>query len=97
MEHKFYKRIPNLLRKYRKVNGYTQIEVAKILGIKNSSKISKWEKGECFPNLINALKIAILYRVMVDSIFIDHLRHLREEMLKKEQEYLRKLEMSSSK
>ena len=90
MENISYKDIPNLLRKYRRVNGYTQIEVAKILGIKCSSKISQWEKGECFPNLMNALRISILYRVMVDSIFIDHLRHLREEMKKRESKYLSK-------
>ena len=90
MEYGDYKKIPNLLRKYRKANGFTQTEVAKILGIKSTSKISLWEKGECIPNIINALKISILYRVMVDALFIDHLRCLREEMKKRESDYLKK-------
>lgn len=78
------------MRKYRKINGYKQKDVAKILGIKSTSKISRWEKGECIPNLINAFKISILYRVMVDSLFIDHLRQLREEMKKRESEFTKK-------
>lgn len=90
MEYDLCKNIPNLLRKYRKANGFKQKDVAKILGIKSSSKISRWEKGECIPNLVNAFKISILFRVMVDSLFIDLLRELREEMKKREDEYMKK-------
>ncbi len=95
MEYKVYKRIPNLLRKYRKTNGYKQKDVAKILGIKSTSKISRWEKGECMPNVVNAFRISILYRVMVDSLFIDLLRQLREEVKKRECEYRKKKEAES--
>lgn len=90
-----YKKIPNLLRKYRKANGYKQIDVAKMLGIKSSSKISRWEKGESIPNLVNAFKISILFRVMVDSLFIDLLRHLRKDMKERESEYLHKKQIVS--
>ena len=92
MEYDICKKIPNLLRKYRKANGYKQKDVAKILGIKSSSKISRWEKGECMPNLVNALRLSILFRVMVDSLFIDLLRQLRIDVSKQENEYLHKKE-----
>ena len=94
MEYGNYKQIPNLLRKYRKANGYKQKDIAKILGIKSSSKISRWEKGDCIPNLVNVFKISILYRVMVDSLFIDLLRQLRIEVNKQEQEYLHKKQLA---
>lgn len=87
MEYDACKKIPNLLRKYRKANGYKQKDVARILGIKSSSKISRWEKGECMPNLVNALKISILFRVMVDSLFIDLLRQLREDVHQREEKF----------
>ncbi|MHB8579167.1 MAG: helix-turn-helix transcriptional regulator [Ignavibacteriaceae bacterium] len=89
MEYKVYRRVPNLLRKYRRASGLKQQDVAKILGIKGSSRISRWEKGECIPTMVNALKLSILYRVMVDSLFIDLLRNLREETQKDEERYLR--------
>lgn len=84
MRHGEYKQVPNLLRKYRKANGFKQRDVARILGIKSSSKISRWENGLCVPTLVNAFKISILYRVMVDSLFIDLVRNLREEVKKRE-------------
>jgi len=89
MEYDVCKKIPNLLRKYRKANGYKQKDVARILGIKSSSKISRWEKGECIPTLVNALKISILLRVMVDSLFVDLLRQLREDIHQQEEKFRR--------
>ena len=89
MDHEIYKRIPNTLRKYRRSMGLKQQDVAKLLGIKSSSRISRWEKGEGIPNLVNALKLCILYRTMVDSLFIDLIRSLREEMREREGKYLR--------
>jgi len=82
-----YKRIPNTLRKYRRSMGLKQQDVAKLLGIRSSSRISRWENGEGIPNLVNAVKLAILYRSMVDSLFVDLLRHLREEMQEKQERY----------
>jgi transcriptional regulator with XRE-family HTH domain len=90
MEYNVYKKIPNLLRKYRKVNGFKQQDVAEILGMKSTSKISRWEKGECIPNMVNAFRISILYCVMVDSLFIDLLHELRKETKKRMDEYLQK-------
>lgn len=87
MTYGHYKQIPNLLRKYRRARGLNQQHVASILGIKSSSRISRWEKGECCPNIINAIKLSILYRVMVDALFIDHLRELREEIHENEEKY----------
>lgn len=82
-----YKRIPNTLRKYRRSMGLKQQDVAKLLGIKSSSRISRWEKGEGTPNLVNAMKLAILYRSMVDSLFIDLLHSLREEMRETQEKF----------
>jgi len=84
------KRIHNLLRKYRKASGFKQLEVAKLLGLKSSSRISRWEKGSCIPNIINAFKLSILYRTMVDGLFIDLLRDLREELKEREKRFLKK-------
>lgn len=61
--------ISNRLRKHRKVLGYNQQDVAKLLGHKSTSKISKWEKGLAMPSAINLLKLAILYGVLPQELY----------------------------
>jgi transcriptional regulator with XRE-family HTH domain len=79
-----YKNIPNCLRKYRKERGLKQKEVAEILGLKSISMISRWEKGICLPETLNLFKLAIIYRTMVDALFIDLMKSLKDELHKRE-------------
>ena len=88
MEYKVYKRIPNVLRKYRRASGLNQLDVAKILGMKSSSRISRWENGDGVPNIVNVFKLAVLYRVMADSLFIDLVRTLRTEIHTSHKKYV---------
>lgn len=88
MDYTTCKRIPNLLRKYRKVRGLNQKQVAKILGLKSSSRICMWESGKKLPNVLNLLKLSVLYRTLIDGFFIDHVRILREGIFEKEKELL---------
>jgi len=80
------KRIPNSLRKYRKAAGLKQKEVAKLLGLKNTSMLSRWERGVCLPKLPNIFKLALLYRTMVDALFMELRTSLKEEIRKKRNE-----------
>ena len=85
MEKKSVRRVPNLLRKYRKVRGYRQKDVARILDLKSPSRISRWEKGLCLPSLANTLRLAVVYRVMVDIIYPDLQANIRHEIMAREQ------------
>jgi transcriptional regulator with XRE-family HTH domain len=80
MKDEIYKRIPNLLKKHRRIRGLKQWQVAILLGLKNGSRISRWEKGECLPSALNIFRLSIIYRVLVDALFIDHIYALREEI-----------------
>jgi len=88
MKTKGYKRTFNSLRKYRKARGLKQKDVAKILGLKSASIISRWENGLSLPNLVNVFKLAVLYRTMPDFLFINLRRLLKEEVLKAEKSIL---------
>ena len=88
MDYKSYKKIPNLLRKYRRIRGLNQKQVAAILGLKSASRVSSWEKGRCIPSLINAIRLSILCRSMVDALFFDHVKALRVEVRSREEEIL---------
>lgn len=59
------------------------------MGLKSSSIISRWEKGICLPNSLNIFKLAVVYRTMVDALFIDQLRALRNDLHKREEEVLK--------
>ena len=87
MSYKEYKKIPNLLRRYRRSRGLRQTDVARILGMESHVCISRWEKGESMPSFVNVLKLSVLYRTMTDSLFIDLLRSLRDEIREQEEAY----------
>lgn len=72
--------LPNCLRKYRKARALHQAEVAKLLNFKSASRLCRWENGSCLPNLVNALRLSILYRTTIEALFIDLSRSLREEL-----------------
>mgnify|MGYP000372966121 CR=1 FL=1 len=96
MRNQLKKRIPNLLRRYRKARGLTQRQTARILGIGSTSMISRWEKGISLPSTINIFKLALLYRTMADTMFPNLTQILREIILKREEEILKTAEVKTS-
>jgi len=86
-----YKNMPNCLSKYRRARGLSQKEVARILGLKNSSVISRWEHGSHIPKpVILVLEIGALYRTLVESLYQDLYLSIKSDVLSKEKEFLEK-------
>ena len=80
--------IPNSLRKHRRARGLSQKDVAAMLGLKSASIISRWENGACLPTTRNVFKLAVLYRAMVDALYFDLLRSLRQQLRESERAVL---------
>lgn len=74
------KNIPNRLRKFRKINSYSQRFVASVLGLRSTSIISRWEKGVSYPNLQNLIKLSLLYRTLIDQLYFDLREDIRVEI-----------------
>ena len=55
------------LKQQRKAKNLTQDEVAEKIGVSGQA-VSKWEKGECLPDVYNLKLLGRLYRVSVDSL-----------------------------
>jgi transcriptional regulator with XRE-family HTH domain len=91
MQEKQLQHLNNCLRKYRMARGLKQKEAAVILAV-STSMISRWEKGVCMPDFLNVLKMSLLYRTMIEGLFIDHVRYLKDELRKKEEASLIKQE-----
>jgi len=82
------KPIPNCLRKWRMIRGLKQREVAAILGLNHANIISKWESGISFPSPMNIIRLAALYRTMIDALYIDVLKDERTRVFQSEAKYL---------
>ncbi len=52
-----------ILRKLRNEKGYTQQQVADMLGLKNKSTLGSWEVGKSEPDGVTFLKLMKLYEV----------------------------------
>jgi Predicted transcriptional regulators len=55
------------LKRHRKAKNYTQDDVASKIGV-SAQAVSKWEKGECLPDVYNLKLLAKLYGVSIDSL-----------------------------
>jgi len=62
-------KLPNYVRLYRKRLGFSQREVASLLGGRDVSKHSRYEHFSCRPVLRTALALAVILRIPVRELF----------------------------
>jgi len=60
---------PNNLRLYRKQAGLFQKEVAQLLKLDCTDRISHWEKGTAVPSLINLFRLAAIYKTSPQDLY----------------------------
>ncbi len=51
--------------------------------------ISRWEKGASLPNSLNIFRLSLLYRTLIDVLFVDLMRLLKEDLRKREENVLK--------
>jgi len=78
----------NRLVLYRKRMRLSQKQVALILGLKNVSVLSNYERGISRPSLQRALGLEIVYRVPVAFLFPDLYEQTRARIREQENEKL---------
>ena len=64
--------------------GFSQASVARALGLKRTSLLSRYEHGTRMPSLENALKLEIVYRTPVAFLFDDLYLDLKSRIRTKE-------------
>ncbi len=92
MGHKITK-IKNYLWTYRKKMGLSQKRVAYFLGLNGTNDLSRWEHGVKAPNLVNVLKLEIVYRTPVAFLFGDLYKKLKKEIRGREEQLKKDLEV----
>src|SRR5947209_1519023 len=78
-------RLPNRLWQYRKRMGFTQKQVADIMGYISRAEISDFERGDKLPSFVSALKLEIVYRVPVAFLFPTLYARLKVQLREKEE------------
>ncbi len=78
--------IPNTLRLHRKMLGYKQRTVAKLLGLHDTVQVSLWEKGAILPSTGNLIKLSVIYETYPNNLYPEVFRTFREEIRIKELE-----------
>lgn len=58
----------NRLKEYRAKNGINQSEMGRLVGVSRQT-ISQIERGDYFPSVVLAIKIARCFNVSVEDIF----------------------------
>lgn len=51
----------------RQKNGYTLEALAEIISVSRQT-VAKWEAGDTFPDILNCMKLASLYKVTLDEL-----------------------------
>ncbi len=72
--------IPNSLRAHRKRAGLRQLDVARMLRFSGMDRISLWEQGKAFPNVLNLLRLSVIYGVPPEELYPDLLRSVTAEL-----------------
>ena len=57
----------NSLRKYRKAKGLTQLQIAKLVGVKPST-VGMWENGARKPDIVTLKKLAAILECTTDQL-----------------------------
>jgi len=75
----------NNLVLYRRRMGFTQKQVARLLGHRDASMISHYEHSRALPPLLTALNLEIIYRVPVAFLFPAMYDELRGKIRNREE------------
>jgi transcriptional regulator with XRE-family HTH domain len=67
---------PNKLKRYRRINGYSQKKVARLLGLADTGTLSRWEHGHVLPGMIHVFRLARLYHAQPEELYDELWKHL---------------------
>lgn len=84
------KYIPNKLKRCRKLSGYKQNQVSRLLGLKSAARLAKWEKGKSFPSVLNLLKLSALYSTLANDFYFEIYQKYKNKLKNNSPKYKRK-------
>ena len=89
---KRHRKYRNHLRRHRRAMGYSQTDIAWMLGINDTDIISRWELGICLPSSKYLFKLESIYHTLAAALYYDLTLQIREELRLKEAEFRKRVE-----
>jgi transcriptional regulator with XRE-family HTH domain len=83
------KHIPNRLKTCRRLMGYSQEDIRRKLRLQSTSMISRWESGQKMPSGENLLKLSVLYKTLVNELYLGLTKEYHAEIYPAEQVFIR--------
>lgn len=59
-----------------------------MLGLKDTSPLSRWEKGISLPNILHLFRLSRIYKTMPSEMYFDLWQNISKEILAKENNLL---------
>ena len=76
--------ITNNLMFMRHKNGYTMEALAEIISVSRQT-VAKWESGESYPDIMNCMKLATLYKITLDELVYKPLSEIQTSKFSSDQ------------
>ncbi len=87
MKQQRREKFSNRIFQYRKKRGYSQKKLASILGHKDPSQVSKWERGVKIPGTKSSIDLAHALCTPVEFLFIEYSRTSQEQIIQNKLSY----------
>ena len=84
--------LPNYLKMFRKRSGLSQPELARLLGCREGSKVSRYERGERSPSFDTLLAYEVVFRETTQKLFAGESHRARDQIKKRAQALFRELD-----
>ena|SRR5882724_1271513 len=84
------RRIPNQLKRYRKLNKFRQKDIAEILHSRSTSKLSEYEKGNILPSFTTVLKLSALYGTIPQELYRDYAHSISSQVRASKREFYKR-------
>lgn len=76
---------PNSVMRYRVRLGYTQEQLAMLLGCRRAQTVGRMERGTALPGLLTTLKLSAALRTPVEFLYQETFLTLRDEVRQHEE------------
>lgn len=90
-------KIPNYMRTHRKRWGLTQKELARLIGVKSGTQVSRYERLLRKPKLHIALACQVIFGELPHRVFPKHFEKVEEGVIERGYELYQELENSETK
>jgi DNA-binding XRE family transcriptional regulator len=73
-----HRKYPNRLKVIRRRAGYTQRQLAVLLGHNNTVTVSEWENEKKMPSGTNLIKLCMLYQKLPQELYPEYCKRIEQ-------------------